>query len=457
MILDCILAAINNPTGIMANNVLSVVLSNGTCKKCEKTVANNTVNCLICKEKFHASGCSNDADICTPSFLTSFKPYCEKVAPKYVARPGTFVFVCDPCLTNMEIQNTASNENKVDALKVKVDNLENGLKEIKSLLINSQKEVMLSKEISCSSSVSMQGAPPDVNFNAGNGQRSMNCWDNRSSSSNNTIQNMSMPIPPPQVVSKSATIILPNVLDKAVEKSQMKLINRTAVENKIGISQSYKKKNGETVIVCKSNETREKLRSHIEKVIPSIEVKTPNEFKPTVAIVGFDDEGLSKEELTHSVIAQNHFLQAFFSTVEILDHITFLNIKPLKNNSEMFQATYKVSKELRSLLKKHGDRVIVGVTSCKIFDRFYLKRCALCQKFGHYFAHCKTKDNPNCAHCSGEHETNHCKSTDEADKKCINCIRSDFSDCNHHAFSKLCPVYIGELEKLKQLAEVPLN
>ena len=111
----------------------NIVLPDG---KCKNKVHFNFVTCLICSSKFHATGCSNDIDICTPSFLSSFRPFSEKVAPKYAARPGTFHFVCDACLTEFEINRASSRDDKVDSLSSKVSSLESGLNEIKAMLRN---------------------------------------------------------------------------------------------------------------------------------------------------------------------------------------------------------------------------------------------------------------------------------------------------------------------------------
>ena len=60
-----------------SEGVVNTVLPDGKCTKCKNRVHNNFVTCLFCSCKFHATGCSNN-DICTPMFLSSFKPFLEK-------------------------------------------------------------------------------------------------------------------------------------------------------------------------------------------------------------------------------------------------------------------------------------------------------------------------------------------------------------------------------------------
>ena len=93
---------------------------------------------MVCKEKIHATGCSKDDDICTPTFLSQFKS--ARTNAKYATSPGNFVFMCNPCLTGLEVNMAATNADKVGDLKSKVDGLEESLNEIKKILLNSQVE-----------------------------------------------------------------------------------------------------------------------------------------------------------------------------------------------------------------------------------------------------------------------------------------------------------------------------
>ena len=109
------------------------------------------------------------------------------------------------------------------------------------------------------------------------------------------------------------------------------------------------------------------------------------------------------------------------------------------------EATFRVSRELRQVLVRHNDRLIIGVISCRVYNRVFIKRCAICQRFGHFFAQCEFKDEPKCGFCGGDHESNNC--LDKSCKNCINCVRNNCEDTNHEAFSKQCPVYLDALKK----------
>ena len=119
----------------------------------------------------------------------------------------------------------------------------------------------------------------------------------------------------------------------------------------------------------------------------------------------------------------------------------------VRNDSERFQALFRISKELRQILHGHNDRLIVGVISCRVYNRLFVKRCAICQRYGHFFAQCQHKDDPRCALCCGDHETRNCPK--DTCKKCINCVRANHSDTGHEAYWKQCPVYLDEMKKCK--------
>ena len=411
----------------------NIIMPDGTCRKCENRVYSNFVSCLVCKSKFHATGCSNDIDICTPTFLNLFKPFSEKVAPKYAARPGNFHFLCDACLTTFEINKAASDNDKVDSLTTKVNNLENGLNEIKSMLRS-----QASDPVSNTVLVTKQAEP-----NTLVSSHSKNPW---------SLSNMCAPLDMDTVEKidndkQLSAIVIPAIENDILKKSQMKVINRAVMQSKVSIRNSFQKKNGDTVILCDSDQTRDSLKAEIANVAPDIEVKSPDKRRDTIAVVGLDDN-YDDMELMNCLVDQNFFLKAFAALHNLSDHIKYVDTKPLRNDSERFQATFRISKELRQVLKQHNDRLIVGVISCRVYNRMFVKRCAICQRFGHFFAQCKFKDEPKCAFCGCDHETKDCLKN--CGKKCINCARANHDNTDHKAFSKHCPEYLKALENLKR-------
>ena len=65
-------------------------------------------------------------------------------------------------------------------------------------------------------------------------------------------------------VDSTSALILPATKDESSAKQQVKMINKVAIERKVSIAKSFKKKNGDTVIVCNTRESRDSLESHRE-------------------------------------------------------------------------------------------------------------------------------------------------------------------------------------------------
>ena len=63
-----------------------------------------------------------------------------------------------------------------------------------------------------------------------------------------------------------------------------------------------------------------------------------------------------------------------------------------------------------------------------IYDRYDVKRCLNCQKFGHFARDCPDKNVKVCCKCSGNHYVNDC---DSFQPKCINCVRNNLNIVDH--------------------------
>ena len=89
-------------------------------------------------------------------------------------------------------------------------------------------------------------------------------------------------------------------------------------------------------------------------------------------------------------------MNGFSNSNDLKEHIEIFAVRPLKNNAECFQAFANVSKVLREGLHYFGNKVTIGLSTCKIYDRYHIKRCNNCQNFGHYMKDCPT---PNVHVC----------------------------------------------------------
>ena len=107
---DYVVVLVPEITGAFNRNI---VLPDGTCNKCLKKVRNNRiVACRMCKEKFHATGCCKGVDVCSVEFLSMHQKLSEEMGKCDNNAPGTFAFICNPCINMVEtVQTTDSNNN----------------------------------------------------------------------------------------------------------------------------------------------------------------------------------------------------------------------------------------------------------------------------------------------------------------------------------------------------------
>ena len=103
----------------------------------------------------------------------------------------------------------------------------------------------------------------------------------------------------------------------------------------------------------------------------------------------------------------------------------------------------RVSPAIRDAISARKNRLFLGVTSCKVYDRFYVKRCNKCNCFGHYKSDC-----PNsvlCGYCMSKDHESHCcplrSSESSTNFKCSNCQNAGLDHEGHSALWFNCPSY----------------
>ena len=220
------------------------------------------------------------------------------------------------------------------------------------------------------------------------------------------------------------------------------------VDQAIGVKNSYENKKGDTVIVCNSKEQRNMLQAQIHQKSLAVKVKPLDErLNKTIAVAGFNP-AYNKSVIT-TIRKQNPFFDNFltFKGNTIDDHIKLVEVKPLNNNEKLSQAVFNVSFELRKLLAKNNDKVLFGMKSVKVYDRIFVKRCYVCQDFGHMQSSCHSPDNPICGNCGNNHRTSDCTSSV---KKCVNCCKKNLKH-DHAASSVDCPLFKAEKACLQAL------
>ena len=163
-------------------------------------------------------------------------------------------------------------------------------------------------------------------------------------------------------------------------------------------------KTGDLKVVCESKDIRNKLKNLVTAANQDIELTAPVEKRSKITIVGLQNE-YKKDEILEMLPIQNDFIKMFSVANNIQEHLSIYDVRPCKNNKEIYQVIATVSPVFRPGLQYHNDRLTLGLATCRIYDQYHIKRCNSCQNFGHYAKECPTPDSPICSRCSEEHST----------------------------------------------------
>ena len=121
-------------------------------------------------------------------------------------------------------------------------------------------------------------------------------------------------------------------------------------------------------------------------------------------------------------------------------------------------AVIKVSPDIRDIIMETS-RLFINMESHYVTDSLFVEQCYACQGYGHKqnSDHCPNRNETStCMYCTGNHRSSECNQKHNKKKqKCANCNKSTTHDIKnrantHTANVKTCPVYLKEIEKLKQ-------
>ena len=382
-----------------------------TCPTCNHMPSHEeAVTCFSCKQIFHGSCEANSGN--NPGTKTMVKTFLA------ISTKSNFKFYCDCCLTKMEIDLAATEQDKINMMEKKIASMETKLDKVVSLMQESKTNV---------SSLPVA--------------QKQNVWHDK-----DRIKSVKVP-------QAKSVLIVKKREDETENKAARENIDKVIVENKLPVASSFTNRNGNLVVVCNTKNERNTLKDLVKARDRELEVSAPKETRCSITIVGLKEE-YGKKDLIEMLILQNGFIKDFANKNDLNEHIEIHSVRPLKNNANYYQAFTSVSEALRNGLSIYGDKITMGLTKCKIYDRFHVKRCYKCQMFGHYKKDCSSVS-AVCGKCaSHHHETKDCDSNEET---CINCTRSDIEDCGHQSSSYKCPSLVKQIEYVKKKIQSNLN
>ena len=264
--------------------------------------------------------------------------------------------------------------------------------------------------------------------------------------------------PKKQIVSQEKQVlIIDDIEKKDIEnnKSFSNALKKNLSDKlqKIPVTKSTVSREGKAILVFPTPESCALAKESLKTVynVKNSDRK-PTIIQPRLKIHNLDPKLIQydKNELRNKIVSKNEALE---NTTDDEFMITFIDKK-------QYFAIAKVSPDVHRKLTNNG-RVYIELWSNRVSDHFNPVQCFQCQSFNHISTSsvCVVKDKPQeltCLYCSKSHKSSQCPSKkDKSAHKCANCHRSDISSIkngasNHTSASKTCPIYIKEVERLKQ-------
>ena len=380
----------------------------GKCTCCAQPALNeHIIKCCSCSKDFHAichgAGDRNTA-ICNKTFLNLFTTSSTKT---------NFKWFCDTCLTYFETNKATTVDDRFSVIARQISDMTKQFKEVKDL-------VCMNNHKRCQNSVHSnvtEGGP----------------WadDTR--------------------VSKMKSSLVVTHKDNGVSGTTVDLnvIKKIAVENSIPVSNIGISKKGNAFVHCPSVDDRDRLEPLIKANLQDKDVVSIKDKSPHISIVDIINTGteeLTKEDILSQICSQNHQI------TELINSGSEFNILFVKRDSrtDKYTAVVRVSCNIRDFIKSNRNRIYIGINSCRVFDRFYVKRCNKCQQFGHFKDKCP--NHAKCAFCSETHESHTCSlkvETDVSKFRCVNCKNDSLPDAGHSTFWTKCPSYVRAQNRLR--------
>ena len=424
-------------TGDTSGGINDVVLikkfsvKNGTCSTCDgKVQSSSIITCKLCDVNFHA--------VCPVS--TKQDRICNETLLRNYSQNSTrenFLWYCNACYTMNEHDTKCSLMEKLNALLFKFDLLKSSFDKVKNEVANNTMHIKNMVE----NNIHTTEAPNQTSDNQRNDSlQQPNAWLRPLAADKSKQSNRTKRTPPKKKKVDTSLILKCNEDGEQPDISQIKDV---AVSYGIPINQVSLTNNNNAVISLPSIEARDTLkpllaaRPSLKKhEVSNIEVKLP------IITVLDIEENLDENEFMNMMKLQNAGIATLIEAGEELSNIVLKNRKA--GNKTFTQVNITVSANIRKEIENRGNRLFIGLKSCRVVDKVNITRCYICHTHGHLARNCSKI--PCCGYCcSNNHASRDCVLKDDIygnknSLNCINCHRHKLNPIGHSVFWSLCPI-----------------
>ena len=391
-----------------------LVNEKSVCVDCSNKVADkDCICCKTCEKTYHAvcpSAPDNDTKICSKTFLTHFLTNS--------ANKPNFMWQCNSCKTTDEITNVATLKNMI----VKMDKTHteqiSRLTDLVTQLVNKVDGVTTANQTAT------------VNND--------NAWSDNSSVSK----------------IKSSFLVKPDEQGKKIRPNHVRKI---ATDKGIPVESVFEKENGDLFVNLPDKESCDEITQVLSESHDTNKVVKLTTKLPTISILNVTakdmkndlNEDLSTDEVKNHICRQN---KAIDQLIAAGGQLEIVYCRPPPPGKKFYTLAARVSPNIRDALAKMKMKIYLGTCVHPIVDRFHVRRCNLCQSFGHYAQHCTPDTKIVCGFCTESHKSESCpnKTKDHTFHKCSNCEESGLSSVGHSSFWPKCPSYLAAQQKLSK-------
>ena len=400
----------------------------GICTTCQAAANDAQVlQCYDCKTHYHVD-CGNTMICGTRSFIKTYKGLKNK---------ENLLFVCDHCLTSRE--NVEASTLKQQMAEV-----------VKSV-------TRLTREVAELERCRDGGVQPQMQQNTQDGDVIPIPQQNNIPFKPTTGKPNAW-VKPPQINNAKQVKHDINKVTLCIKNDgseiDMKKVKEVVTTNGIQITRtSVNGKNGDVYVDLPTPDQRDKLLPLLKEgdVVPSKTIVDVKRKCPVITIRNVPNY-ISEKEFLSEIKAQNPQIAEKLDTENGSSEFSVVFSREQRNpqhrvGDEMVSMVVaRVSEDIRECLKAVNDRVYIGFTACRVFDRFYVKSCAACHRFGHYHAECESV--PCCGYCGDEdHTSQQCQIQQHKEQnkyQCVNCEDSGKPSVGHSSHWHGCPTYIEQ-------------
>lgn len=364
-----------------------------------------------------------------------------------------FSWQCDVCLTRCEANKVATANEKIDAVDQKVDKLTNLLQNVINLVTAKPganlEEIKEKLSADINSKITQGFADMKISFQEEVTKLKDNSLPNDAAADGTVWSNRDKlkEIRSSLLIKRDAASGRPVDVDK---------LEKSAVDNGIPVNSIFVSETGDTFVNLPDKASSDRLQPLIRNAEPTNEIVSLKSKLPTVSLLGVTRE-YSKPDIINMILKQNDTIRALHDQGS---HLSVLYTRAPAEDKPYHQVVLRVSPDIRRAISNSGNRIHMGRLVHKVVDRFYVRRCNICQCYGHYEDRCPTPNNPVCGYCSvTSHISKDCpdKGGPKAAYNCNNCKKCDFPSSGHSTFWYNCAAYKEQQKKLERSIDYDYN